>query len=1131
MKNAPGVSIVIPLFNDEEHVAAALDSCLAQTLADIEIICVDDASTDRTASIVEQYAARDARITLTRQERNSSAYQARRAGVMAATAPFVLFLDGDDELVPHAAQTALSKAKSTRADVIGFGVTVRADGGVPSRLEAALQPQHGELTAPGIVPALFPVGEAANGHLWRYLFAAELLRRAYAGVPDEQSFYRANDLPISFLALAHAKNYVSVPDRLYVYYFRRGTSGHAIGKIEHFRFLLGGIEPIISIARRVDALAATLPVPGALLESYESARLHIIGNVLRYCIRDTAGNLQRECIALLVEKVGAAESVRAAAAFCEEALDALTANAIEPAQPAAARSVLLTTLHLETGGLQAVLLEHVDLLVARGFRVTVAVMRSTTREVDLPGGVDVVLVGGENRRAKLDRWRDICREYAIDVIIDHHILYNENWPWFALAALADGVPTIGWIHNFALRPLFDGTQRTSFLARHLRILLRTVTLSPTDVAFWNMLGVERVVFVPNPPSALVREALAADGDRRLSGDRVELAWWGRLDRLTKQVPHLIDAAAVLKARGVAFRLSIIGPDSSTLSAKDLRRAAVSNDVAHEVEFIGEQTPAELLATLRDVNLFVSTSAIEGYQLTIVEAQALGIPVVMYDLPWLATVRGNDGIVAVEPGTPSELADAVARLAGSPDTYNRLSGESRAYAQRVVKADLGALLAQLLSDKLPTEYSPAPTVEAATILLPRLVEVAERNIGDGSGGVAQLEAEITALRRDRDRAERKLGEISEGSSFRLGRALTALPRKARAILATRKNGVRTGALTVRAIGGIAVTPPPPPLRAPAGSTPPTRVSTPDVSVIVPVYNSEAWLDDCLSSVLAQTGLDIELICINDGSTDGSRTILQHFADRDPRVTVIDQPNSGQSVARNVGLDAASGRYVIFLDSDDYWPHNSLGSLVEEADRDGLHLLLFDCLAFRDGDIDEKTWKRYSTYYQRTRTYRGATPGAELMAAMRRARDYRPHVGMYLARTDYVREIGARFIPGIVHQDNPYTFRLMLHAQRVAHKRFDVYARRIRPGSTITSLSAERSARGYFLSYLDMSRELAQYKLDHSPAGEVDEVVEGVYDGARKQFIHLSPTAAEEIRMLDDSTDAQAVFDELRTGADA
>src|SRR5690606_6905450 len=156
--------------------------------------------------------------------------------------------------------------------------------------------------------------------------------------------------------------------------------------------------------------------------------------------------------------------------------------------------------------------------------------------------------------------------------------------------------------------------------------------------------------------------------------------------------------------------------------------------------------------------------------------------------------------------------------------------------------------------------------------------------------------------------------------------------------------------------------------------------------------------------------VEVICINDGSTDRSGDILSRLAEADPRVTVIDQSNSGQSVGRNKGLDAAAGRYLIYLDSDDYWPSDVASTLVQRADEAELDLLLFDCIAFRDGDIDEKVWKWYSTYYQRAHTYRDVRPGVELMAAMRRAKDYRPHVGLYMARTSFVRRVGVRFIPG-------------------------------------------------------------------------------------------------------------------------
>ena len=186
MSSSPRVSIIIPLFNDEDFVATALQSCLAQTLVDIEIICVDDASTDATVEIVEEIRRRDARVRLIRQPENRSAFQARRVGIEAANAPYILFLDGDDELAPHAASATLRRAASTKADVVGFGVDiVTADARTPRRFEAALQPKFAELRAPDIIPALFPVGEEANGHLWRYLFETALLKSAYQDIdPD-----------------------------------------------------------------------------------------------------------------------------------------------------------------------------------------------------------------------------------------------------------------------------------------------------------------------------------------------------------------------------------------------------------------------------------------------------------------------------------------------------------------------------------------------------------------------------------------------------------------------------------------------------------------------------------------------------------------------------------------------------------------------------------------------------------------------------------------------------------------------------------------------------------------------------------------------------------------------------------
>lgn len=103
----------------------------------------------------------------------------------------------------------------------------------------------------------------------------------------------------------------------------------------------------------------------------------------------------------------------------------------------------------------------------------------------------------------------------------------------------------------------------------------------------------------------------------------------------------------------------------------------------------------------------------------------------------------------------------------------------------------------------------------------------------------------------------------------------------------------------------------------------------ISIIVPVYKVEKYLRQCLDSVISQTFQDWEMILIDDGSPDNCGDICDEYALRDKRIRVIHQNNSGLSVARNVGIACSSGKYIFFLDSDDYIPNNSLSDLIEVA----------------------------------------------------------------------------------------------------------------------------------------------------------------------------------------------------------
>ena len=115
--------------------------------------------------------------------------------------------------------------------------------------------------------------------------------------------------------------------------------------------------------------------------------------------------------------------------------------------------------------------------------------------------------------------------------------------------------------------------------------------------------------------------------------------------------------------------------------------------------------------------------------------------------------------------------------------------------------------------------------------------------------------------------------------------------------------------------------------------------PKVSVIIPVYNVEKYLRECLDSVINQTLKDIEIICVDDGSSDGSLKILEEYAQKDNRIKVLKQEHGGVSCARNLALGGAAGEYMLCLDSDDYLELNTLESLYNRALNFDLDMLSF------------------------------------------------------------------------------------------------------------------------------------------------------------------------------------------------
>ena len=127
----------------------------------------------------------------------------------------------------------------------------------------------------------------------------------------------------------------------------------------------------------------------------------------------------------------------------------------------------------------------------------------------------------------------------------------------------------------------------------------------------------------------------------------------------------------------------------------------------------------------------------------------------------------------------------------------------------------------------------------------------------------------------------------------------------------------------------------------------------ITIIVPVYNSEPYLPTCLNSIINQSYRDIEIICIDDGSTDNSLKILQQYAKHDNRIKIMHNKNKGVSFARNMGLDVAKGEYVLFVDSDDWVETLTCELAIRNIKKQDVDIVMWSYIREREGESKKKT----------------------------------------------------------------------------------------------------------------------------------------------------------------------------------
>lgn len=220
----------------------------------------------------------------------------------------------------------------------------------------------------------------------------------------------------------------------------------------------------------------------------------------------------------------------------------------------------------------------------------------------------------------------------------------------------------------------------------------------------------------------------------------------------------------------------------------------------------------------------------------------------------------------------------------------------------------------------------------------------------------------------------------------------------------------------------------------------------ISVVIPVYNAAPWLQRCLRSALDQDFDGLEVVCVDDGSTDDSLAICRGFAGRDARVRVVSRAHGGAAAARNTGIDRAAGAYILFLDSDDYLEPGALSALWEAAQADALDMV-------RCGRVIERGNGSFRDV-RRERIGGQVTDGAAYFAEAYRKRAYACSPGPGLCRREFLVENGLFFREGITHEDELFMPCALVAARRVRYVDRCLYHYVMREGSVMHAEDPER-----------------------------------------------------------------------------
>lgn len=691
----PDVSVIIPIYNVKSFLTDTLRSVCNQTLKNIEIICVDDCSTDGSGEIVELYRKIDPRIKVLRLERNSSALVSRKRGVEISTGRYVMFLDGDDALEKNACETAFNAIEKSGTDLLMFGTNVvnfrnQCSSRRIRRFKNFVAPYLSRIEKnDNLLGSVFEE-KLFSFNLWNKIYAGDLCRSVVKDMP-EYVFHKANDVFMMVYLLSGFRSYDGISDCLYDYKLGAGVTGTDLMSQEMFEVMLSEHDVFRKLEKHLESLNGDYA--GVIL----NLRRKLMSESIVKFINNTQNIRNDDNMTALVNLWGYDDVVKSFAEYFwnepKKISDKISGYLKCKRPDKNIKTIAFYYRSICNGGAQRVSQLLCDRLAAirntdGSYKYSVVLITDEAdvgeKEYPLSRLVKRAFLPNKDLSkealfaSRYDGWRKIITENDIDVVISGHWM-DECSFWDMLAVKAMGQTYyVSHSHNFFAVPFYHkNAYKTSgsVLATYINCD-GVVNLSECDRLYTSMYCGNTVV-IPNPltfsPQKVPMNFL----------DNNTVCWVGRISH-EKNPVDLIRAMNVVHQSIPDAELIIVGDGDESI-LKSMLATVDDLGLGDSVEFVGFTENVEKYYA--KASLFVNTSKYEGFSMTFAEAMSYGIPVVTYDMPWLTFIENGGGIVTVEQNDYLELGNTMVRILSDRTYLRNLGTEARKNAASVAGAPI------------------------------------------------------------------------------------------------------------------------------------------------------------------------------------------------------------------------------------------------------------------------------------------------------------------------------------------------------------------------------------------------------------------------------------------------------------